>query len=327
MAEEFDDIWNLYQIIHKDDRIKMSTSRRVRSDNNPCSSTSTESERIRITLWIQVDTVSADLSISSLALKGRVCVENDYVKVCRYSLHSLPQDRYLGPLLSLGSFHTLNVGINEKIELQKDFWPEYILELIDKSIKEGKNVPVIALIFQMGMSPGFYNKDFIEYICDRFATPSADAALRSLFLNKSKFIVVHSSHGYLSALEEILADKSSSAVLSSTSSFNVEQKALERFITMLSKSPNKAYYSYEHVRYAADLNSVKELFISSELLRTCFDVEKRKSLFSLMQDVKSQGGTVIVFSSCFGSMGQLNSLSGIAAILRFEISEESFELC
>lgn len=125
--------------------------RRVRSDNNPCSSTSTESERIRITLWIQVDTVSADLSISSLALKGRVCVENDYVKVCRYSLHSLPQDRYLGPLLSLGSFHTLNVGINEKIELQKDFWPEYILELIDKSIKEGKNVPVIALIFQMGM--------------------------------------------------------------------------------------------------------------------------------------------------------------------------------
>lgn len=80
-----------------------------------------------------------------------MCVENDYVKVCRYSLHSLPQDRYLGPLLSLGSFHTLNVGINEKIELQKDFWPEYILELIDKSIKEGKNVPVIALIFQMGM--------------------------------------------------------------------------------------------------------------------------------------------------------------------------------
>ena len=115
-------------------------------------------------------------------------------------------------------------------------------------------------------SPGFYNKDFIQYIGDRFSAPSVDAALRSLFLNRSKFITFHSSHGYLSALKEILSEQSINDILSS-SSLNVEQQALERFMSTLSKYPNKAYYSYEHVRYAADLGAIKEMFISSDLLR------------------------------------------------------------
>ena len=69
------------------------------------------------------------------------------------------------------------------------------------------------------------------------------------------------------------------------------------------------------------------MYHSNKQHRNCFDVSKRKSLLALMQDVKSQGGTVMVFSSSFGPMAQLNSLSGVASILRFELPEESFEPC
>ena len=115
-------------------------------------------------------------------------------------------------------------------------------------------------------SPGFYNQSLLQFITEKYQLYTGSDPLRALYDNRSKIVLIHVPHGYLSSLEGILSDKSIQKQLD-FSTFSIEKTAIDRFMLTLSKSPNRAYYSLEYVQYAAELGAIKELLISTELFR------------------------------------------------------------
>lgn len=137
--------------------------------------------------------------------------------------------------------------------------------------------------------------------------------------NRSKFVLVHCSSGHKQALREVLADKAIQSKLADTR-FAKESRALERFFRTLNDVPEKAYYSYNHVRLAADLGAVDTLLVTDALFRSA-SIPTRKLYVKLVEDVKAQGGDVMVLSSLHVSGEQLQQVSGVAAILKFPMEE------
>lgn len=109
-------------------------------------------------------------------------------------------------------------------------------------------------------SPGFFRDNLYEYMIAN----SPDSPIAE---NKGKFVKVHTSHGFLSALEEIIKDPLLNNLLSDCA-FKEEQAFLDKFMDTMRTRPDSAYYSYKHVQRASELNAIKVLLISSSLLRS-----------------------------------------------------------
>lgn len=74
-------------------------------------------------------------------------------------------------------------------------------------------------------------------------------------------------------------------------------------------------YGYNQVLLADELLLIHELLITDTLFKSS-DLLTRQKYIKLIEDVKSHGGIVHVFSSMHTSGEQLNLLTGVAAILR-----------
>ena len=70
--------------------------------------------------------------------------------------------------------------------------------------------------------------------------------------------------------------------------------------------------------HCSKLKAIDVLLISDKLFRTK-DLEKRKVFNKLVDDVRSAGSEVYIFSSLHQSGEKLNNITGIAAILRWEM--------
>lgn len=97
-----------------------------------------------------------------------------------------------------------------------------------------------------------------------------------------------------------------------------EIKILERFFDVMKTNINKVAYGEKDVFYCAKSHAVDTLLISDKHFRTK-DLEKRKVYNKLVDDLRSKGSEVYIFSSLHQSGERLNNITGIAAILRFEM--------
>lgn len=162
---------------------------------------------------------------------------------------------------------------------------------------------------------------FFEYVISE-ATRTSN---RTILDNRSKFVLIHCSSGHKQALREVLADKAIQSKLTDTR-YARESRALEKFFKTLNDVPEKAYYSYKHVRLATDLGAVQTLLVTDALFRSA-NIPTRRLYVKLVEDVRAQGGEVMVLSSLHISGEQLQQVSGVAAILKFPMEEpEDFEV-
>jgi protein pelota len=74
------------------------------------------------------------------------------------------------------------------------------------------------------------------------------------------------------------------------------------------------------VRKANEDKAVACLMVTDSLFRAA-DVPTRKSYIALVEEVKDNGGEVLIFSSSHVSGEQLAQLSGVAALLRFPLPD------
>lgn len=168
-------------------------------------------------------------------------------------------------------------------------------------------------------SPGFTASAFLSHILSDKAGNS-NAEIRN---NKSKFIVAHSSSGHVHALYEVLKSPEILSRLHKTK-FAQESRVMDEFMTLLRKDDGWAWYGPKEVRRAVERGAVGKgggkLLISLGLFRAK-DVAVRKSYVDLVENVKVYGGEVIIFSDESESGKQLESLSGIAAILTYPLQD------
>ncbi|OLY82942.1 Protein pelota-like protein [Smittium mucronatum] len=336
-AEDAEDMWHVYNLILKGDKLEASTIRGVKSES---STGSVSSERA-----------------GALRVNGKSTELNKYVQ--------------------LGQFHTLDLELNQPFAIVKDYWDSISLDRIANACDITKQADVAAVVMQEGLaniclltqymtivrqrievpipkkrkgstttydksvknffdkvynailvhvdfqvvkaviigSPGFTKDQFMDHL---WAT-AVRTDEKKLLENRKKFVVIHTSSGHKSALEEVMRDPTIKAKLSDTKASN-EVVALDNFYQMMNKDPNRAFYGYKHVARAVQSGAVGTLLITDELFRNQ-DINKRKQYIRLVENVKKSRANVVIFSSLHVSGEQLNQLTGVAAILNFPLPD------
>lgn len=164
-------------------------------------------------------------------------------------------------------------------------------------------------------SPGFTAQLLMKKISE-VATKDDN---KVFFKNKSKFLVVHSSTGYLQGLEEALKDPSIQKALSDTK-FAKEVRVFEDFEKLLNEDKGVAWYGPEEAEKAVEMGAVRYLMLTDTLFRSD-DVSTRKHYINLSDKVKLQGGEVFIFSGLHESGQQLDQLTGVAVILNYPVPD------
>jgi len=299
LPQEPEDMWHGYNLILVGDNVKSTTLRRVQSETITGSS-----ERIRLTLTIQVESIDFDSQMGVLRLKGKNLTESEYIK--------------------LGAYHTLDLELNREFTLYKSFWDTVALDRINSACDPTQYADLGAIVMQEGLAhvclitptmtitrarieisiprkgkgstEGHENglNRFFDIIiqsiekhfnfsiikCIIIASPgfvreqfysymmleAERKNIRAIIENKSKFVSCHCSSGQKHAVQEILSDQSISSKLSDTKASS-EVQSLNDFYAMLKVDSNRAFYGLKHILMANERLAIQTLLITDELFR------------------------------------------------------------
>ncbi|CDK24309.1 unnamed protein product [Kuraishia capsulata CBS 1993] len=349
VAQDREDLWTLYNLLHQHDEISLHTFRNIKREGKA------KNERKNVILTLDIETVSYE---DTLRIKGRTVVENDDVP--------------------LGSYHTAEVLFNSKFTILKQEWDQVSLDQIDKAcsidakaeigavvLEEGvahlclitenitflkskveKSIPkkkrgdsaahdkayarfldlcydsiirnfnIDALKVVLVISPGFTAQNLVQTILRR-ATQDSN---KQLLLSRSKFVVGQSSTGYLQGIEEALESPDLRKRLEDTK-FAQQIRMIELLLQNLNEDNDKSWYGLKECERAIELvGSVKTLLISDSLFRND-DPKIRRHYVQMVESVQNQGGSVEIFSSLHDSGKQLDQLSGVAVILNYPVPD------
>ena len=354
-AEEPEDMWHAYHLVGVGDRVRTTTLRKVVREG---STGSTTSNKLKLSLTIEVKKISFDAESCTLHLAGINREENPHVR--------------------LGAHHTLHLELNRDWNLEKDCWDAVVCDRLADACDPVRGAETAAVVMEMGRAhvclisgqmtitrakvettipkkrganQSAYEKavqrffgaiytavathiDFKVVKCVLVGSPGFVAADflqhmneaavrtndRAIIENKAKFIRCKASCGHKKAIAEMLATPEIAARLLDTRAVE-DIRALDAFMKMLGDDPDRAHYSYRYVHRANELLAVDTLLVTDTLFKSC-DVPTRQRYVALTESVKENGGTVRVFSSLHVSGEQLAMVGGIAAILRFPVLEE-----
>ncbi len=97
-----------------------------------------------------------------------------------------------------------------------------------------------------------------------------------------------------------------------------EAAAVEEVLRRLGKERRNVTYGLPDVERANTYGAIEKVLLTDVRLREALD-EERRVLEKLMREVERKSGTVAIISTEHEAGAKLNSLGGIAALLRFPI--------
>uniref|UniRef100_A0A7I4YA70 Protein pelota homolog n=1 Tax=Haemonchus contortus TaxID=6289 RepID=A0A7I4YA70_HAECO len=354
IPEDSEDMWHIYNLIRVGDVVRSKTIRKVVTET---STGTTSSQRMHTVLTISVEAIDFDPGANALHLKGRNIQENDLVKLGAYHTLDLEPNRKftlektewdtidierldtaLDPaaqadvaavVLHEGMAHVCLLTpamtlVRAKIDMQiprkrKGFTSQHdkgiqrFLDAVSAAFMRHVDFNVIKCV--LIASRGFLKEQFLDHLL-RYA----DAQGKKITTEqRGKFMLTHSSSGFKHALKEVLEDPAVAIRLADTKA-QAEVKALNTFYELMSTEPDRAFYGYKHVCMANKEQAIETLLLSDSLFRSQ-DLATRKRYVELVESVREQNGTVLIFSSMHVSGEQLSLLTGCAAILRFPMPD------
>lgn len=168
-------------------------------------------------------------------------------------------------------------------------------------------------------SPGFWAQGVYE----KYLALAVKNNTKDLDTLKSKFLVTHSSTGFIQGLDEVLRSDSVQKQLADTK-YARDVKALDDFFQSLNADDGKSWYGPKECERAVRMGAVKTLLLTDTLFRSD-DISLRKHYAELSEIVRNTGGEVFVFSSLHHSGVQLDQVTGVAVLLNypvFDLDEE-----
>ncbi len=338
VPETLDDLWHLSHIIEVGDNASSKTTRRIQD---------TSGDKIRgdrgvkktFYLGLDIENVSFHLFTGKLRLTGVITRG--------------PED-----LIPLGSHHTLEVKLNTPITIKKERWPKWAIKRLNQAIEASKKLSAIIVVLEddtatLGLmrqygieyygpikgnvsgkrivdknrqknivqfyekvvesiekfdsiqniiiaGPGFVKNDFYDYIKDKHA----DLAKIS--------IIEPTGSGGRNGISEVLK-KGTVEKLTSENRVALEMGAVDNLLTEIAKNSSKVAYGLRETKKAVDLGAVSQLLILDTKVAS-------ENMGDAMDMVENMKGDVMVISSEHEGGKQLESLGGMAAILRYEIA-------
>lgn len=359
IPQDKEDLWALYNVIAKTDLITLRTFRNVKKGGGKAAAGSTTAGTITkklLRLTLRVESVDFTPSDEVMRVKGRTTTQNDDVP--------------------LGSYHTAELQLGQKLTIYKDLWDVIALQTIEKSCSMAAKAEIGAVVLEEGVAHICLLTDSMTVLktkieksipkkrrgdssahdaaIDKFLETTAKSTIRDLDIlklkaillvspgttakqlydkiigiavqeqnkplvkAKTKFVIAHSSTGYLQGLEEALKSPEIQKKLSDTK-FQRNIALFDEFSKLLNEDQGKAWYGEEETAKAAAIpGAIKVLMITDSLFKSD-DINKRKYFVNLIDKVKETGAEVAIFSSLHSSGEQLNQLTGIAVILNYPI--------
>ncbi len=115
VPESFDDLYLLAMIITANDSVGGHTTRRFKASEED-----KKGEQKDVMVKLTVERTEMDKNSGRLRVSGRITYGN-------------PEE-----FVAIGSYHTLNVGAGDEIDIQKTEWKDYILNRIKQAVAESK---------------------------------------------------------------------------------------------------------------------------------------------------------------------------------------------
>ena len=338
VPETLDDLWHLSHIIEEGDNASSKTTRRIQ-DNTGDKLRSDRGVKKTFYLGLDIENIAFHLFTGKLRLTGVITKG--------------PED-----LIPLGSHHTLEVKLNTPITIRKGRWPKWAIKRLNQAIDASKKLSAIIIVLeddtatiglmrQFGIEyyglikghvsgkriidknrqknitqfyekviesiekfdsiqniviagPGFVKNDFYDYLKDKYK-------------DLAKISVIEATGcGGRNGISEVLK-KGTVEKLTSENRVALEMGAINNLLGEIGKNSSKIAYGVKQTKDAINLGAVSQLLILDTKVAS-------ENMGDLMDMVENMKGEVMVVSSEHEGGQQLESLGGMAAILRYGIS-------
>lgn len=324
-----DDLWHLYNIILPGDIVKGVTYRREEAREDAIRAE--REKKIRMFVSLEVERCEFMEFQNTLRVTGKL-VEAQFDQ---------------------GSYHTLNLTEGSDIAIQKEVWPAHMLSRIREAVEGKGNAQIIAIAIEYGEaviaviksfgvdeiatihstsvkdSPGKKEKsDFFSQIVEQVrALPSlpvivvgpgfikddfareAKSAAQTIFANAQ---LVHTGQGGMAGIREAMTKPENSKLLENVRMAE-EARAVDALKAMMAVD-GPCTYGMEQVSRALDAGAVEKLMVSDRLLR-------EGKISEMMKKAESKASEILVVTSRWDPGKQIESLGGIAAILRYRMDQ------
>lgn len=356
VAEDKEDLFTLYNLIQKRDEIELKTMRNIKKAGKDSSKGSkAKAEKKLLKLRIDIEEIDFTPQDEVMRIRGKTTEPVEDVPVGTYhtaeidfkhpfTLHkddwdeiafelinkscSIDEKAEVGAVvLQEGVAHICLITENMTVLRQKiersiprkkrgdssahDKSLNKFYELVSETLVRDLNIPKLKAIILA--SPGFTANGLFDKIF-QLATVNND---KLLLQAKSKFIVAHSSTGFLQGLDEVLKTEEIQKQLSTTK-FARDVVLLDEFFKALNADDGKAWYGPKECEKAVNMGAVKNLLLTDTLFRSD-NIAERKHYIELSDLVKNTGGEVTIFSSLHESGVQLDQITGVAVILNYPV--------
>ncbi len=121
VPESFDDLYLIARIVEPGDKVESKSYRRFKPSEGDVG----EQKEVRIK--VRVEKTELDKNSDKLRISGKI-------------ISGKPEE-----FISIGSYHTLNVGTGEAIDLCKEEFKEYVLGMVKQAVAESKK-PILGII-------------------------------------------------------------------------------------------------------------------------------------------------------------------------------------
>ncbi len=343
--ETLDDLWHLYNIILSGDRVSSRTIRRVRVGDED--SRKQESVRRPMNLVLRVDDVAFHSFSNRVRVKGSILAgPEDLVSIGSFHTFNIE----IGTILTICKSHWSDYLLKRLEEAEKSqARPVTLLITIDDSASEvfliadygiHEAVTIRAGVSRKRGDPREYDSTMTEFFSDVLTAVRAQLEQRAIGLiviagpgfvrerfkeylnsagikNLPQVVVEGTSTIGVPAAKEILYRGVISSAISELK-IEKETQLVEELIAHLAKGDGLSTYGEREVEAAAEYGAIAHLLITDVRLRQS-EESQRQRLDDLIHKTEQTRGAVHIVSVEHPAGDQLQSLGGIAALLRFRI--------
>jgi protein pelota len=340
-----DDLWHLYNVIYSGDEVYAYSSRAIKSDTEGARPKS--GERFSAFMGVKVISVGWDKFLGKLRVHGTICHAPDIIPTGAHHTISVALNQPVTIVKKEWPKHLLD-RIIKASEAEK---PLLIISIDDEgfAIAETKQYGVEIRVEERMRLPGKHEADKrVEATKAYFKR--ALKSLSQLWVNTHSLIVIIGvgfvKGDFVSYLSEEAKEMSKSIVdvksvnnggtsgiyealrsgllLKASHQLRIvdETETMEEVMKRLGKGEGTVTYGLDAVENAILMGAVEKLVVADTTLRDA-DETKRLKLEELMHQVEKRNAPITVVSTEHEAGAKLIALGGIAALLRFQIYQDT----
>lgn len=335
-----EDLWILYQIINKNDYVKMRTKRKIKKDES-------QQGKIKpLTIRLKVEKIEFQKYSNALKILGKI-VESSEESV------------------AIGSFHSFIVKPKNILLIEKEKWNQIEIKRIKEAVEISKKPKILIVSFEPGEAEfAFLKRIGLEYISgisksipgkeekarekiiEEFYILIANRIKEIIEREKINYVLVASLNFYLEDFKKIMnskfqdiSKKISYCSISMPGKTGINEviksgyvdriikeekisedtKMVEKLLLEISKNGAVAY-GIDEVKNALECRAVDTLLISEKIFMEFKEKDRFSEIEEIMKKAEQQRAKVMILGDDYEAGEKLIALGGIACLLRFKIT-------